>query len=190
MKNFLIRYDKDGKVVPFDEILELINKKEGKKIVDLTDEEVKDLKKRIHSCDKIFEEKIYYDYKQLFTALRQGQIQSFEGIHRKVVKYLRAVSEQRRLISFSEEEKARLLRVRQIYESMKLRTSETKDLKQWFGNAGVDVESDDLSKIGPQKIVEVLEKFFDEYLSQKPDTYFGGIRTDKDLDYKIIGWTA
>ena len=40
------------------------------------------------------------------------------------------------------------------------------------------------------KVIEILEDFFQNYLSKKPDTYFGGIRIDRDLEYEIVGWQA
>ena len=104
--------------------------------------------------------------------------------------YLKALLQQGRLVEVEESDRNRILRVKQIYESMKLRTNEIKDLKRWFSDAGIDIEKDDLRKMEPEDIIEVLEKFFDDYLSKKPDTYFGGIRTDKDLDFKVIGWQA
>ena len=123
----------------------------------------------------------------MFLPLRQGQIQSFTGIHRKIVAHIRYLSSGR-LGEIDEDEKNRILRLKQIYESMNLRTNEVKELKSWFTDAGIDVEKDNLSHIEPIEIIIVLEEFFDNYLSKKPDTYFGGIRTDRDLEFELIGW--
>lgn len=71
---------------------------------------------------------------------------------------------------------------------MNLRTNEVRDLKIWFSKYGIDIEKDNLNNIETGKIIEVLEQFFDDYLSDRPDTYFGGIRTDRDLDFEVIGW--
>jgi len=82
------------------------------------------------------------------------------------------------------------LRIRQIYESMKLRTNEVSYLKEWFQKEGIDLQRDDLKKHPVGKIIRILNEFYDDYLAKMPDTYFGGIRTEKDLDYKAIGWYA
>ena len=109
------------------------------------------------------------------------------GIHRDLIRYLRGISRQRTL-SEDEQSKNKLLRVKQIYESMNLKNNETSELKKWFESEGIDIERDNLLKIDQNKIIDILERFYDNYLSKLPGTYFGGIRTDKDLDYRVIGW--
>lgn len=189
MKNVLISFEHDeGKNVPFDEILHLADNKHGQKIGNLDKHQIDLLKKRVLNCDKHFKENQYKEYSQLFMPLRQGQIQSFTGIHRKIIRHIRTLSQSRKLVKTDADEKIRLLRVRYIYESLNLRTNEVRDLKIWFSKYGIDIEKDNLNNIETGKIIEVLEQFFDDYLSDRPDTYFGGIRTDRDLDFEVIGW--
>jgi len=191
MKNFVILEAEEGFLeAGLDEIIKLADIENGKQIVDLESEELKTLKKRIKKLDSEFETEIFKRYSNLFTPLRQGQIQSFEGLHRKVVRYLRYLTTQRKLVSETDEEREQLLRIKQIYESMKLRTQEVSNLKDWFQKEGIDLKRDDLKKHPRESILKVLNDFYDDYLAKKPDTYFGGIRTEKDLDYKIIGWYA
>jgi len=165
MKNVLLKFE-EGNIekASFDEILKLAETNEGNKIVDLNSVEVAKLKKQILNCDKHFEEHEYHDYRQLFIPLRQAQIQPFIGIHLKIVRYLKSTLRQGRLVQVDEEEINRILRVRQIYESMKLRSNEIMELKKWFQDAGIEIEKDDLGKLEPNTIIDVLEKFFNEYL--------------------------
>jgi superfamily II DNA/RNA helicase len=188
MKNFLVSFDGEkGDAVPFDEILFLAEEDGGKTINEFNHEQIKHLKELSGGCDEFFRENLYQEYSNMFLPLRQGQIQSFTGIHRKIVAHIRYLSSGR-LGEIDEDEKNRILRLKQIYESMNLRTNEVKELKSWFTDAGIDVEKDNLSHIEPIEIIIVLEEFFDNYLSKKPDTYFGGIRTDRDLEFELIGW--
>lgn len=191
MRNFLIEFDDTETVsVPFDSIIEFADIKDGKRVVNLETDDLNELKRKILRCDSLFEENQYKQYTQLFIPMRQGQLQSFAGIHRKIVRHLRALTRTRRLQQTDEEETNRLLRIRHIYESMNLRSNEVRELKMLFTRSGIDVERANLSDIKPIDIVKVLEAFFDEYLSTKPDTYFGGIRTNRDLEYEVIGWQA
>lgn len=191
MKNFVIvEHEDDFTEGTLDEIIKLADIEDGKQIVEMDSEELKTLKKRIKELDSQFANDIFKKYSNLFTPLRQGQIQSFEGLHRKIVRYLRYLTTQRKLISETEEDREQLLRIRQIYESMKLRTNEISRLKEWFQKEGIDLQRDDLKKHPTETILRVLNEFYDDYLAKRPDTYFGGIRTEKDLDYKAIGWYA
>ncbi len=190
MRNFVVSLEGDEyKELGMDTILSLADVDEGKQIVELSEEEVIELKRRIIELDKTFAEGTFTEYKKLFTPLRQGQIQRFEGLHKKIVRHLRGLAGQRR-IGESEEERNGLLRIKQIYESMKLRSNEVKQLKELFLRGEINLERDDLRKHSPEKIIEVLNDFYENYLSVAPDTYFGGIRTEKDLNYKVIGWCA
>lgn len=191
MKNFLLSFDgENGFTVPYDEILNLAEIEEGKIINQLNYDEINELKQLVLKCDEFFEENQYKNYLYMFLPLRQGQIQAFSGIHRRIVTHLRNLSHSRRLVKTEESEKKRILRLKQIYESMNLRTSEVKELKAWFEDEGIDVEKDNLNDIESVKIIEILEDYFENYLSKKPNTYFGGIRTDRDLEYKVVGWQA
>ncbi len=189
MKNFVVVADEKGvREGNLDFILNLSDMDGGKQVINLEKSDVLRLKEKIKNTDKRFNEEIFKSYASLFTPLRQGQIQSFEGIHRKIVRYLRYLTGYRRLTEETEEERAQLLMVRQIYESMKLRSQEINLLKEWFRREGIDVVRDDLKKHSTEKIVKVLNNFYENYLAKRPDTYFGGIRTEKDLEWKVIGW--
>lgn len=191
MRNFVVIEHEDSFIdAPLDEIIKLADIEDGKQIIDMDSEELKALKNRIKELDSQFTNDIFKKYSNLFTPLRQGQIQDFEGLHRKIVSYLRDLTRQRKLVSETEEEREQLLRIRQIYESMKLRTNEVSYLKEWFQKEGIDLQRDDLKKHPVGKIIRILNEFYDDYLAKMPDTYFGGIRTEKDLDYKAIGWYA
>lgn len=186
MKNFLMSFDdNNGNLVPFDEIINIAETYNGLKIVDLDRKDVNSLKERILCCDKYFEENYYDKYLQLFIPSRQGQIHSFSGIQRKIVIYLDSLM---RLKNKNEDEKSSVLNLKQIYESTKLRNNEVTELKRLFLISGINIDNADLKKIESKNILKVLEKFYNIYLSEKPDTYFGGIRTDRDLNFKVIGW--
>lgn len=187
MKDFLMNFDgTQGELVPFDEIIKLTEVDKGLKVTDLTYDKIEELKNNFINCDTFFEENYYKDYSNLFKASRQGYLQSFVGVQRKILRYLRSLSR----LNKEKGEKERIIKIRHIYESMKLRTDEIKDLKLLFETYGINIEKDDLKKIKSTKIIGILEEFFEKYLSTKPDTYFGGIRTDRDLQFEVIGWQA
>ena len=59
----------------------------------------------------------------------------------------------------------------------------------WSPTASGGIPTDQV-KEKADEIIRILNEFYDDYLAKMPDTYFGGIRTEKDLDYKAIGWYA
>jgi SNF2 family DNA or RNA helicase len=188
MKNFVLSIDDHGiKEEDLDQILKLADLDSEKQLIDLEASEIYSLRDKIKELNRHFNDVVFKAYADLFAPLRQGQIQTFEGVHRKIVGYLVYLCSHGRLDEF-EKEKNQLLRMRQIYESTKLRSYEVNKLKELFQREGINVEKDDLTKHSPRIIMKVLDTFYKDYLSNKPDTYFGGIRTEKDLDWKVIGW--
>lgn len=191
MKNFVIVEDDDSCIEGnIDSILKLADMPEGKHLIDMDPEELQRIRERISKLDTHFENEVFNKYTSVFTPLRQGHIVDIKGLQRKVVKYMRSLTTQRSLIPIDEDERENRLRIRQIYESMKLRTQEVAKLKEWFQKEGIDLQRDDLKKQPVEKIFKVLDDYYNDYLAKEPDTYFGGIRTDKDLDYESIGWYA
>ncbi|MCC7560934.1 MAG: DEAD/DEAH box helicase family protein [Methanobacterium sp.] len=190
MKNFLVSFDgENGDTVPFDEILNLAEIEKGKNINELSFDEIKSLKKLVLGCEEFFEENPYKNYCKMFSPVQQGHLQQLSGIHLKIVNHLRHLTSSR-LIEIAENERNRILRLIDIYSSMNLRSNEVKELKTWFAEEGMDLATVNLSDQDPIKIIEILEDFFQNYLSKKPDTYFGGIRIDRDLEYKVVGWQS
>ena len=187
MRNYFVKCGENCEEAPFDVITSIIDIEKEISKMDLSQDKREAIEERVKLCDKYFEDELYKEYKNLFSPLRQGQITQFQGIHRDLIRYLRGISRQRTL-SEDEQSKNKLLRVKQIYESMNLKNNETSELKKWFESEGIDIERDNLLKIDQNKIIDILERFYDNYLSKLPGTYFGGIRTDKDLDYRVIGW--
>lgn len=190
MRDFVVTFDGESCMeADKDSIIELTYCERWKSVLDLDTAQMSDLRKNVIEMENRFRDGMFKDYTKLFTPLRQGRIQSFEGLHRKVVGYLRGVKGQSRLVESvnSEEE---LLKILHIYTSMKLRTHEVKYLKDVFFDEGINLEKDDLKKHSLDVIIGALERFYIEYLSLQPDIYFGGIRTEKDLDYSVVGWYA
>ena len=190
MRDFVVTFDGESCMeADKDSIIELTDCERWKSVLDLDTAQMSDLRKNVIEMENRFREGMFKDYTKLFTPLRQGRIQSFEGLHRKVVGYLRGVKGQSRLFESVDSEEA-LLKILHIYTSMKLRTHEVKYLKDVFFDAGINLEKDDLKKHSLDVIIGALERFYIEYLSLQPDIYFGGIRTEKDLDYSVVGWYA
>jgi len=190
MRNYVVRYDRNRcELAPVAAINVLAAREDSKSVIDLSEEDRADLKKQILEIDQRFSDTILEEYKKLFTSYRQGLIQQFSGIHRKVVKYLRTLNTQKTLF-WDNIDLELLARTRQIYESMSLRPNEVKALKEHFANEGIDLERGGLRKQEPAKILLLLDSFYRNFLLAQPDTYFGGIRTDKHLDYMSIGWYA
>lgn len=185
MKNFLASYDgNELKDVPVNSLVELSKSRSRKTILDLEAAKVNALRNRILEMDKRFEREYLKPYKLLFTPQRQVRLASLSGIQKKIVRYLKKM---RSYGSFYTDQE-KLDQIIQIYESMNLRSQEVKVLKDTFHGLDVDIEKADLRKVKIQTLIEGLEKFYTDYLAKRPDTYFGGIRLDKDLDYMTVGW--
>ena len=75
-----------------------------------------------------------------------------------------------------------------IYQSISLRTTETKELKDLFFDNDFDLDSVKINQIPIEDINSLLFKFYNENLAQKGSTFFSGIRTKKDLFYKTLCW--
>ena len=187
MKNILVAYDGTKlKEVGVEKLIELSRTRSTKTLLDLDEKSIKTLRKKIMEMDKRFESEFLKPYKLLFTPQRQVRLASLSGIQRKIVRYLKKL---RSYGSFYADQE-KLDQIIQIYESLKLRSQEVKALKETFFELGVDIEKADLRKVNIEILLEGLERFYTDYLARRPDTYFGGIRLDKDLDYKVIGWYA
>lgn len=190
MKNFLVSFDgENGSIVPFDEILILAEIENGKNINELNFDKIRSLKQLVLGCDEFFVQNPYNEYCKMFRPVQQGQLLLLSGIHLKIVNHLRHLTSNR-LIEITANERNRVLRLLDIYNSMNLRSNEVKELKQWFADEGMDLVKVNLGDQDSVKVIEILEDFFQNYLSKKPDTYFGGIRIDRDLEYEIVGWQA
>ncbi|MFX0172954.1 MAG: helicase-related protein, partial [Candidatus Hodarchaeota archaeon] len=184
-------------------IIKLLNIEKPDLLEDFLKNSEKGVKNKLTIIHKFFEKVIFERYRSVFSAQKQAMKTEIKGLQNEILKYLSYYKKQVKsqpldlFLKSEDKEKIRKQNIKQqkeitrlikLYESFSLKSFEVRELKEIFAENNYDLEETKLKDIPIEKLLELLNEFFTEKMSQKSSAVFGGVRTKSDIIYKNLAW--